>query len=96
MQAPSPSPSPSVDLSLWLVNQGPLGVGLLLAIFLVARLWRTNEELTRRLDELQNLRVAESKTAGERMERVARSSVLATRRLYRALGEKDDDLDREE
>lgn len=95
MQIPTPAPA-SFDLASWLVNQGPLGVGLALAIFLIARLWRTNEELSRRLEDAQNKRIDEAKASGEKMERVAKSSIAATRRLYRALGEKDDDLDGQE
>lgn len=94
MQNPAAAPS-SLDLTGWLVNQGPLGVGLVLAIALILRLWRENETLSKRLDEIQEQRIRETKEAGEKMTKIAQGSIAATRRLYRALGEKDDGLDPE-
>jgi len=69
-----------------LINQGPLGVALAVLAILSGRIFR-------RYEEIQELRIKEAKDYGEKMERVANSSVSATRKLYRALGEKDDDLD---
>lgn len=86
MQATS---SPVVDIYQWLINQGPLGVALAVLAVLSGRIFR-------RYEEIQELRIKEAKDYGEKMERVAKSSVAATRKLYRALGEKDDDLDEEE
>lgn len=78
-----------VDIYQWLINQGPLGVALAVLAVLSGRIFR-------RYEEIQELRIKEAKDYGEKMERVAKSSVSATRKLYRALGEKDDDLDEEE
>ena len=67
----------------WLITQGPLGVGLVLALVGLGRLWL-------RYEAVQEARITEAKEAGERMERLAKSSTNAVRKLYRALGEKDD------
>jgi len=72
-----------------LINQGPLGVALAVLAVFAGRIWR-------RYDEIQELRIKEAKDYGEKMGRVAKASLSATRKLYRALGEKDDDLDGEE
>lgn len=93
MQAPS---SPVVDLTSWLINQGPLGVALAVSILLNARLWKAFEEERKAKDAIQAERLKESKDAGEKMERIAKASIAGTRKLYKALGEKDDELDSEE
>jgi len=69
--------------SSWLVTQGPLGVGLVLALVGLARLWL-------RYEAIQEARITEAKAWGERMEKIAKSSNAAVRKLYRALGERDD------
>lgn len=82
-------------VSGWLLTQGPLGVGVVLALVVVGRLWTRLEALQGRIDALQEQRVTDAKSYGERMERLALSSTQAVRKLYRALGEKDTGADQE-
>lgn len=80
-------------VSGWLLTQGPLGVGILALVFALVQIWRRYEEANARIQQLQELRVTDATNYGERMEKLALSSTQAVRRLYRALGEKDDNLE---
>ena len=82
--------TPITDVTTWLINQGPLGVALAISIFLNARLWKAFDEERKAKDAIQGERLKESKDFGEKMGGVAKASVNATRKLYRALGEKDE------
>ena len=86
-----PPMTATTGVSEWLLNQGALGVALILAILVIMRLWTRLEEKDKRIDELHEKRTADSQAYGQKMEQTAEGAVKAVRRLSRALGEDDDD-----
>lgn len=79
----------STGVSEWLINQGALGVALVLAILVIMRLWARLEEKDKRIDELHEKRTSDAQAYGQKMEQTAEGAVKAVRRLTRALGEDD-------
>ena len=87
----NPPASATTGVSEWLINQGALGVALILAILVIMRLWARIEEKDKQIAELQDKRVSDSNAYGQKMEQVAEGAVKAVRRLSRALDDDSDD-----
>lgn len=88
-----PASLPPAGVSDWLINQGALGVSLILAIVMIMRLWSKIEAKDAEIVRLNELRTSEAKAAGNALVKLAKSSRGAIRRLGRAMGDDGDDDD---
>lgn len=90
---PPASVAAPAGVSEWLLNQGALGIALILAILVIMRLWTRLEEKDKQIADLQEKRVSDSQAYAQKMEQTAEGAVKAVRRLSRALGEDDTHAD---
>lgn len=88
-----PASLPPAGVSDWLINQGALGVALILAILTIMRLWSKIEAKDAEIVRLNDLRISEAKAAGASLVKLAKASKGAIRRLGRAMGDEGDDDD---
>lgn len=88
-----PASLPPAGVSDWLINQGALGVALILAILTIMRLWSKIEAKDAEIVRLNELRTSEAKAAGAALVKLAKSSRVAIQRLGRAMGDEGDDDD---